>query len=305
MSEIDFYQLDGQILHTFLVILEESSVSRAADRLNVTQSAVSHTLAKLRTILGDPLFVRSGQGLTPTETALSLRGPIREVLDRLKSLTDHRIFDPKSEAMHFVVAANDMQRDLIFPELLRVSRSDGIKLSFEFKPSGVPSVSLLRDAACDLIVTPAPPDAPDMIQQKLFSGEMRCFYDESQTEPPGSLEEYMAAEHVAVHFALGGSSNDVLVAPEVPDMPEPTVTVSNFAGITPFVLGTKMLSTEVEYMHLVSLRDLAMAPLPFHAEPISIFMVWHERSINDPSHIWLREEVKRISGKISRIKAEA
>ncbi len=59
MREIDYQQLDGQILRTFLVILEESSVSRAADRLDVTQSAVSHTLAKLRALLGDPLFVLS------------------------------------------------------------------------------------------------------------------------------------------------------------------------------------------------------------------------------------------------------
>ena len=60
MNEIDFYRLDGKILKTFHFILEETSVSRAADRLDLTQSAVSHTLAKLRKILGDPLFVRSG-----------------------------------------------------------------------------------------------------------------------------------------------------------------------------------------------------------------------------------------------------
>ena len=148
MKEIDFHKLDGQILRTFLVILEESSVSRAADRLDMTQSAISHTLAKLRKILGDPLFVRSGQGLTPTETALSLKGPIQEVLDRLKALTDQRAFDPRAEAMHFVVAANDIQRDLVFPELFRRTRADGITLSLEIKPSGVPSVSLLRDALC-------------------------------------------------------------------------------------------------------------------------------------------------------------
>ncbi|MEM8702795.1 MAG: LysR family transcriptional regulator [Pseudomonadota bacterium] len=169
MSKIDFLNLDGQILRTFLVILEESSVSRAAERLEVTQSAVSHTLAKLRQILGDPLFVRSGQGLTPTETALSLKGPVLQVLDGLKALTEQRPFDPRSEDMHFVVAANDMQRDLLFPQLVRQALRDGVDLKLEFKPSGVPSVSLLRDVRCDLLLTPLPPDAPDMIQHKLFS----------------------------------------------------------------------------------------------------------------------------------------
>lgn len=294
MRKIDFYQLDGQILRTFLVILEESSVSLAAERLEVTQSAVSHTLAKLRAILGDPLFVRSGQGLTPTETALSLKAPAQEVLDRLQALTDQRPFDPRSESMRFVVAANDMQRDLIFPKLARDARRDGIDVSLELKPSGIPSVGLLRDARCDLILTPLPPDAPDLIQLKLFSGEMKCFYDASQTEPPGSVEDYLAAEHVTVQFALGGASNDVLKSPDLPYIPKPKITVSNFAGITQFVLGTELLSTEVEFMQLSSLSELAMAPLPFATERINIFMVWHRRSNNDPAHKWLRDRVKQI-----------
>ncbi|MCR9138771.1 MAG: LysR family transcriptional regulator [Alphaproteobacteria bacterium] len=302
MREIDFHQLDGQILRTFLVILEESSVSRAAERLEVTQSAVSHTLAKLRRIFGDPLFVRSGQGLTPTETALSLKTPARDVLNRLKGLTDQRQFDPKSEAMHFVIAANDMQRDLIFPEIVRSTHDQDIRLSLELIPSGVPSVALLRDSRCDLILTPLPPDAPDLIQQKLFSGMMKCFFDGEETEPPGSIQDYQLAEHVTVHFALGGASDEVLVAPDLQHIPKPKITVSNFAGITSFIRGTKMLSTQLEYMRLSSLRELTQAPLPFESEPVSIFMVWHERSNNDPAHKWLRDNVRQIAGKIERLK---
>lgn len=302
MKEIDFHQLDGQILRTFLVILEESSVSRAAERLEVTQSAVSHTLAKLRTIFGDPLFVRSGQGLTPTETALSLRVPARDVLNRLKSLTDQRQFDPKSEAMHFVIAANDMQRDLVFPEIVRDTGRERIRLSLEQIPSGVPSVALLRDARCDLILTPLPPDAPDLIQQKLFSGMMMCFFDRDQTEPPGSVQAYLDADHVTVHFALGGASDEVLIAPQLPHIPKPKITVSNFAGIPSFIRGTKMLSTQLEYMRLSTLRELAVSPLPFDTEPVGIFMVWHERSNNDPAHKWLRERVRQIAGKIELLR---
>ena len=300
MKEIDFHKLDGQILRTFLVTLEESSVSRAADRLDLTQSAVSHSLAKLRRILGDPLFVRSGQGLTPTETALSLKAPVLEVLDRLKALTDQREFDPRTEAMHFVVAANDIQRDLVFPDLFRRTRAAGINLSLEIKPSGVPSVSTLRDAQCDLILTPLPPDAPDMFQTRLLTGEMRCFYDSSQTEPPGTIDAYLEAQHIDVQFVLGGYSSDVLSASALPYVPKPTVTVSNFAAITPFVLDTKLISTEVEFLFESSLRRLAMAPLPFATDPLNIYMVWHERSNNDPSHKWLRTEVKQIASDIER-----
>lgn len=305
MSKIDYHALDGQILRTFLIILEEASVSRAAERLDVTQSAVSHTLAKLRRVLGDPLFVRSGQGLTPTETAISLKTPVQNVLDQMQGLTNQRAFDPKSEALHFVVAANDMQRDLVLPQMVREARADGIALSLEVKPSGVPSVSLLRDAHCDLILTPLPPDAPDMIQRKLFSGKMMCFYDGTRTNPPGSLEAYLAAQHVTVQFVFGGTSDEALQSTELPHRPKPTITVSNFAGLTPFIRGTEMLTTQIEYMHLATLAELQMAPLPFSSEELSIYMVWHERSNNDPAHKWLRGRVRQIAGRIGKSDAGA
>lgn len=294
MSEIDIHKLDGQLLRTFLTILEESSVSLAADRLEVTQSTVSHSLNRLRKVLGDPLFVRSGQGLTPTETALSLKAPILSILDQLQALTDRRPFDPKSERMHFVVAANDMQRDLIFPTLMRRAWEDDIDLTLELRPSGVPSVDFLRDARCDLILTPLPPDAPDLIQQKLFTGGMKVFFDPTQRTAPTSIDDYTSARHVTVHFALGGASDEVINAPELLRMPKPEITVSNFAGLPPFILGTDLITTQLEYMRFTSLSELSMANLPFEAEPVSIFMVWHQRSTNDPAHKWFRDLVRHV-----------
>lgn len=294
MKDFDFERLDGHLLRTFLMILEESSVSLAAARLDVTQSTVSHALNKLRKILGDPLFVRSGQGLTPTETALSLKTPVLDVLDRLQSLTEFRPFDPRTEKMHFVIAANDMQRDLIFPQLLHSAWANDIDLTMELRPSGIPNVGRLRDARCDMILTPVPPDAPDLMQRKLFSGEMKVFYDPKHCTPPRTLDEYIHADHVGVQFALGGSAEEVIVSSELLKVPQAKVSVSNFAGIPPFVLGTKLITTNIEFMARTSLNMLAMADLPFAADPISIYMAWHQRSTNDPAHKWLRHEIQEI-----------
>lgn len=97
MKSIDYRSIDGQLLKTFLVILEEGSVTKAAERLGVTQSSVSHSLGRLRTFVNDPLFVRSGQLFLPTERALSLKEPVQVVLDGIESLTHERTFDPNSE----------------------------------------------------------------------------------------------------------------------------------------------------------------------------------------------------------------
>ena len=135
MSKIDHLGLDGKALTTFLTVLEEMSVSRAADRLGVTQSAVSHTLDKLRVIFDDPLFVRVGRGIESTARARALQGSVESVLEDLKALTVHRDFDPLVEQMEFTIAANDFPIQLIFPKLLRELSEEGIHPRIRFIPS--------------------------------------------------------------------------------------------------------------------------------------------------------------------------
>jgi DNA-binding transcriptional LysR family regulator len=298
MKKLNTQDLDGHILLTFLTILESSSVSNAAEKLNLSQSNVSHTLAKLRTILGDPLFVRSGQGLTPTEAALALKAPVRAALDGLNGLTDLRPFDPKSEKMHFVVAANDMQRDLIFPQLIRELYKEGIAAEFEFIPSGHPTVGMMRDAKCQLALTPMAPDGSDIFQKSLFSGKMMCFYDASMREPPGSWAEYCEADHLRVQFAKGRTSIGVLRNVDTSKIRDPKVSVSNFNAIPRFIKGTRLIATEMEPMRLETLKHLDVAPLPFESDAVTIYMIWHERSNNEPAHIWLRQEILRFAEKV-------
>jgi len=300
MNNFDIDKLDGSILKTFLIILEESSVSKAAIRLNVTQSATSYALARLRSVFKDPLFVRSGQGLTPTETAISLKEPIQKVLDGIMGLTDQRPFDPGEEDMHFTIAANDLQRELIFPRLWREARSENIRLRLEFIPSGIPSISLLRDARCQLILTPFPPEAPDIFQRRLISGDMMCFYDPKTRDAPTSWEEYINAEHVSVRFGGGHESSEAIRGVDVSAIREATITVSNFNAIPSFVKGSELIATELSTMHIGPLRELSMAPLPFKREKVSLYLVWHERSNNDPAHKWIRRRIEVMAGDISR-----
>lgn len=298
---MNYMMIDGHLLRTFLTILEEGSVSRAAERLNLTQPAVSHALARLRKILGDPLFVRSGQGLVATERARSLRAPVQKALDSLKSLTDLRAFDPHHEDMRFAIAANDMQRDLIFPRLLHACRKDGIRLALEFAPSGVPTTEMLRQGKTQIVITPLPPDGPDIFQRRLFSGKMVCFYDGNVRAAPKTWEEYCGADHLSVKFASGAASSSILKTVDTGQLREPMIAVSNFNALAAFLRDSDLLATEVDLMRFGPLRDFAMAPLPFPSDPMQIFMVWHERDNNNPAHVWLR---RRIEDAASEVNAE-
>ncbi len=295
MSKTDFTDLDGKVLRVFLTILEENSVSKAADRLGVTQSAISHTLSKLRHVLGDPLFVRSGQGLTPTERALSLKEPVQHVLDGMRALTEDRPFDPMLEEMRIQIATNDMPRELIFPRLLRYVRAEGVRLRLGFIPSGVPDPDLLRSDRCQLMLTPLPPDGPDIFQKRVLSSPLMIYYDGDQRAPPDSWQTYCNTEHVEVRFTDGRSSRAVMRGVDQSQIRPPAVTLPHFNAIPSFVKGGDLISTDTALMKQGPLAALDCAPLPFACEPVSIYMVWHQRSANDPAHRWLRDRIEAIT----------
>lgn len=295
MSKIDFTGLDGKVLRVFLTILEESSVSKAADRLGVTQSAISHTLAKLRKVLGDPLFVRSGQGLTPTERALALKEPSQKVLDGLRALTQQRPFNPQHEQIDVQIATNDMPRELIFPDLLRDTRAEGVRLRLEFIPSGVPDPDLLRSDRCQLMLTPLPPDGPDIFQKRLLTSPLLVFYDAAQRDPPDSWHSYCQSDHVDVRFADGRSARSVMRGVDQSQIRPATVTLPHFNAIPSFVKGSTLISTDTALMKTGPLAALDCAALAFDCAPVSIYMVWHQRSANDPAHRWLRTRIEEIA----------
>ena len=115
MKEIDHLALDGHALELFLAVLEEGSVTAAATRLGLTQSAVSHGLNKLRRIVGDPLFAKSGRGIVATAHAQALATKARALIDEMRSFAGGVTFDPATAQVSLTIAANDFQRDLLLP----------------------------------------------------------------------------------------------------------------------------------------------------------------------------------------------
>ena len=295
MKKFDYSVIDGRLLETFLVVLRECSVSAAARQLEVSQSTVSHSLARLREFFADPLFVRSGQRLAATELAISLELPVQAALDGIRALQNHRQFNAEHESMQFVIAANDIQRDLIFPQLLREIYNEALDVSFEFIPSGHPTHSMLRDDRCQLALTPFPPDGSDIVQKRILSGQMMCFFDPSIRSAPSDWKDYCESDHVTVRFPDGGTSRRALSGVNVEEIRPARIAVPNFNALPPFIRGTNLIATEIELMNLLALEGLAMSPLPVASDPVFIYLVWHRRSTSDPGHLWLRKRIERIA----------
>lgn len=291
MNKIDFLNLDVRSLRTFLIVLEELSISKAAERLNVTQSAVSHTLSKLRIAMGDPLFVRSGRHISATERATALREPIQNVLDELKGLTDQRSFDPTTRELEYVIAANDFQRDLIFPNLLQNLDKD-ITIHTQFIASGLPAAKLLRQDRCQLLITPYPPDGPDIYQIRLFEDHLVCFYDDAMRNAPKNLEEFLTSDLIDIKFEDNKSTSTALNFSIKDQLKKAKVTVSNFNAVYLFLKNSEMLCVGVSLMSKLGYHGLQQSELPFKSPSIPMYLVWHRRNHSDPANLWLRNKIK-------------
>ena len=267
------------------------SVSRAAARLGVTQSAVSHTLEKLRVIFDDPLFVRVGRGIESTARARALQVSVESVLDGLKSLTDHREFDPLVEQTEFTIAANDFPTQLIFPKLLRELSEEGIHPRIRFIPSGIPSVSILRASRYRLLITPTPPADPELEKVSLIRSKMVIFYDSKVRKPPRTKKQFAESNYVEVRFSDAESSLMALPSFDPSIMKPPSVSVPNFGSLAPMIKGTDRITTQIAAMKFGLLKELESAPLPFKTDPLDLFLIWHRREHEDPAHQWFRQRI--------------
>lgn len=288
MSKIDWSDLDARLLRLFVAVVETGSITGAAQQLGVTQSAVSHLVNKLRAIIGDELFVKSGRGIAPTARAEALASRARNLLHELERFAAPDVFDPAQWHTTFTIAANDFQRDALLPALMARLRTEAPGVALRIIPSNVPTLEMLRDEACQLVISPRPPDGADIVQKRLFEDRYRVFYDPAVRSAPRTKAEYLAAPHATVVYeprralhldALlaerGLQRNFVLMAP-------------GFSALPAFIRGSGLIATAPGLLRLGLMKELASAPVPVPCPKMPMYMIWSQRRHDDPAHRWLR-----------------
>ena len=140
MQNFDLFRVDGHALRVFLSVCETGSVSRTAELFNLNQSTISHTLEKMRSAFGDPLFVKSGRGITPTEKALGMVPRVQQILADIEGLVTPESYDPSKDARPIVLGIST-------PALLNDMRALHAKALQEAPGHIRPASGVSRDAA--------------------------------------------------------------------------------------------------------------------------------------------------------------
>lgn len=299
MSHFDHLDLDGRLLGLLLAVAEEQSVTRAAQRLGLTQSAVSHALDKLRAIVGDALFVRSGRGIVATARAEALVHQARLLLEQMRGFATVGGFDPSRFDGQITVAANDLQRDLLLPAMLRTLRAQAPGLTLRVIPSGVPTPEMLRDGLCQLVLSPRPPEAADLVQKRLFEDRYAVFYDAAQRPAPSSLDDYLAAEHVTVVYEPRRALDLDRWLLDQGVVRRLVASVPGFAGVPAFVRGSARLATAPSRLGDGLLHGLASVAPPLPCPAMPMYAIWHARHQSDPLHQWLRRTLDEAAAALA------
>jgi DNA-binding transcriptional LysR family regulator len=291
---------DLNLLVVFDVLLAERSVTRAAARLGLSQPAVSNALSRLRDALGDPLFVRTPQGMAPTPRALAFEGPLRLALDRVAgALAGDVTFDPGTSRRSFVLAATDYVQFVLLPPLIRrlEREAPGIVLTVQPVLQRHPWHEL-EAGAIDLSLSAARAVPKGLHRRWLFRDRVVCIVRRDHPRARGglTLDRYLSLSHVeALPVGAQGLADEVLATRG--HVRRIAVTVPHFLVAPHVVLTTDYVFTLAARIAtpIAESYPLRALPLPFEMPEIRVSAHWHERVQGDPAHRWLRQVIAEVA----------
>ena len=288
-------------------LLEERSVARAASLLNLTPSAVSHSLRDLRIRFGDPLLVRAGNGSSPTPRAAALRVPLRQALSDLQRLLseDFTLFDSAVSKRTFSLATPDYPLFTFLPELLRRLRTQAPGLNLKLLPLQKDMVSLLTGGEIDLILAGEQAEERlgldrDVMRELVMSLPFQCVVSRNALVAAGGrLDQttFAAMPHVFVSMA-GGDRDAVDEALLVLGLRRRVLLeVPSFSAALRLVAHGDLVATIPAAVAALAADDpslIVLAP-PLPLPPCNAYMWWHPRYQQDQGHSWWRSTLLAVT----------
>ncbi|MDI1239826.1 MAG: LysR family transcriptional regulator [Polaromonas sp.] len=303
-----FDKIDLHLIRVLNTVLTERSVSRAAIRLGMYQPAVSAALKRLRELAGDPLLVRSGAGMVPTDAGLRMIDPSARILRAAEVLfSDARGFDPATATSTFSLACSDYMDPLFLPQLVAQIKNTAPLCHVDIHPlSGASDYrTRLAQGEVDIVVGnwPAPPD--DLHMARLFGDEVVCLVaqDHPAARRGWDSASWLAAEHVAptpTHPGAKGVIDEHL--DKLGLQRNITVRCPHF-GLIPAMVASSLLvlTTGRQYCErYTATLPLKILPCPVDFPRMMYYQLWHERTHASASAKWLRDRVKTVASALRK-----
>lgn len=300
INENDFRGVDLNLLITFLVLYRERSVSLAGQKLFLGQPAVSNALARLRSLFGDALFIRSANGMRPTARADDLARRLAPLIEQIQSvLMNSDVFNPLTSRRIFTLGMADWVEIWLMPLLLKQLKTTAPCIDIHVVATNpFDDLALMDQSDLDMAITVTKDHAPWLNRQQLLGLDFAVLWhpDVLPLTAPLSLEDYAHNEHLLVTYrSRPRSAADDRLA-EMGLTRRITYTTPHFSSL-PGILQNAAVMTTVPDVLADAWRQnfgLCSSPLPFPLPSFDLSLIWHGRNDAEPARRWLAGQITTL-----------
>ncbi|USD67590.1 LysR family transcriptional regulator [Vibrio sp. SCSIO 43136] len=289
------------LLRSLIILLEECHVTRAAERLHISQSAVSRQLAQLRELCQDPLLVREGNHLIPTTKALALQDKLQALFGEFDSLLNDLPFDPSSYQGEIVFSSSDYVAQYVFPHIAKHLSELSPQLNIGYQLWEPSLIDKLNESGIDLASSMFPDKPKQVSSIELGSDYPVCVMANNHPlahQDSISIEDMMRHAHIKV---TGGADKDSLIDHQLAEQGcsrRIALRVPFFSTAMELLVNSEHLMIMQEHIatNLANHWAITSFPLPFSTQEQYYWLFWHPKFDNDPAHEYIRNEIVKVMG---------
>jgi len=294
--------IDLNLFVAFDVIYAERNLTRASEVLNITQPAVSNTLARLRMAFGDRLFVRTGNAMLPTPVAQSLIGPVRQALRQLRASVDQlKSFEPATSEKIFNVSLGDSAATTLMPAVVAGLRTIAPHVRVHCSQVDRREIaSELASGNLDFALDIPELEKPDLNGVEILKDRFVCVLRQGHpmAKRAMTLDDYLSLQHVMVSSRRRGRGLVDLALARIGKQADAALRVMHFQSALHVVMGSDMAVAVP--LSLAARYEVVRKELPFDVPPLRTVLYWHRNADHDPANIWMRKLfIGASSGKVA------
>ncbi|MBX6319146.1 LysR family transcriptional regulator [Pigmentiphaga sp.] len=285
--------IDIKLLRVFDEIRRTGSVSRAAERMGMSQSTMSFFLARLRELFDDPLFVRTPGGMEPTPRALELEDRISAALAAMQALLEPPVFRPEASERVFRLSMTDISHIVLLPRIVTHLRKVAPAVRIEVQRINAETPARMTRGEADLSIGFMPQLDAGFYRQRLFEQDFVCVASPRHPRVGKRLAraDFAREDHVDVSPS---TTSQLIVEQAIRRAGlsrRVVLHLPSYLGLAAVISQTDLIATVPRLLGEIVARQegLRMYPPPLPIERYGVNQYWHARYHRDPGHVWLRQ----------------
>lgn len=292
MREMNLRTIDLNLLIALKALLEEQHVTRAANRIHLSQPAMSRSLQKLRRIFNDPLLVRSKNGLCLTSRAQGLQSQLQGILNDIQDMIVQPSQNPALMKGEMTIATRDYEIATVLPKVIQEVTRHAPHLKISIITLTNENFDRLETQEVDFIITASESDSATLHRKKLFEDDFVCLLsaDNPIEQHELTLEKFIELNHGMISISGFGPGIVDLELAKHKLQREVMLRTSHFLCIPYLIVNTNLIITLPRKLgELLSQQaNIKLLEAPFPIEPFPVYLYWHIKNHNNPIHQWIR-----------------